>query len=345
MRKPTTGLAFLVVALLVASDLPAITGSGSAKLRVELDQKDEVVSLVLGPIDLPPNTHHGGIEHPPPLTTTVPIDGYLHGFTTKLVDADGNPVARSVLHHVNVIDPNHRELFTPIMRRLMAAGQETRDQSMPKLLGVPVHAGDTLVVRAMYHNPTPNDYKGVDLYINLSYSPKDQFLKPFEVYPFYIDVMPPDGPKAYDLPPGHSTKSWEGTPAVSGRILGIGGHLHDYSVSLRLENAETNEVLWEGKPELDENGRILGVPTGHLWMKGGVRLEKGVRYRVVAEYNNPTGKTILDGAMGAIGGIFMPDEGEVWPRVDKNDPIYQWDVEHTLKLPVGYGYKSGHQHH
>ncbi len=344
MCKATKFVLRVTGVLLMTAVTVRAGGSGTSTLRVELDSQEEVVTLVLGPIDLPAKTHHGGIEQPPPLSTTVPIDGYLHGFITVLVDKDGKPVDRRVLHHVNVIDPNHRELFSPIMRRLMAAGQETSDQSMPKLLGIPVHKGDTLVVRAMYHNPTPNDYKGVDLQIRLSYTPAGQILKPFAVYPFYMDVMPPMGPKAYDLPPGRSVKSWESTPAVSGRILGVGGHLHDYAVSLRLENAETDEVLWEGKPILDKQGRVKGMPTGHLWLKGGVRLEKGVRYRIVAEYNNPTGKTIPDGAMGAMGGIFMPDKGEVWPRVDKNDTVYQWDVEHTLKLPVGYGYKSASQH-
>jgi hypothetical protein len=53
------------------------------------------------------------------------------------------------------------------------------------------------------------------------------------VMPVYLDVVPHGGFHSYDLPPGRSERSWEGRPAVGGRILALGGHLHRYGVSLR----------------------------------------------------------------------------------------------------------------
>ena len=116
------------------------------------------------------------------------------------------------------------------------------------------------------------------LHITLTYTPSDDpgLLGPWNVYPFYLDVMGPVGEKEFPLPPGTHGMSWEGSPAIDGRILGIGGHLHDYADYIRLEDMTTGKVVWESYPELDENGSTIAVPTSKLWWRGGVKIPTAI---------------------------------------------------------------------
>jgi hypothetical protein len=74
---------------------------------------------------------------------------------------------------------------------------------------------------------------------------------------------------------------------------------------------------------------VLEVPDEILVWRGSFDLEVGRTYRVVAVYDNPTGRTIPDGAMGTIGGVIRP-AGE-WPEVDRSHRAYEWDVVRMFK--------------
>jgi hypothetical protein len=267
------------------------------------------------------------------------VDWWLHGYRAELVDAAGREVPRRTLHHVNVIIPDQRELFSPIMLRLAAAGQETAPVSLPRMLGYRVRHGQEVIVTVMLHNPTPNAYRGVKLRMHFGYTPSTALVKPLSVYPFYMDVMPPASLHEWDLPPGRSSRSWEARPAVAGRILGVSGHLHQYGTALRLEDATEGKVIWDARPELDRDGQVVGMPaTKFIWQLG-VPLRPDHVYRITAEYNNPTGDTIPGGAMGALGGAFIPDGGARWPGVDRNNAELKldWHLVHT-------GNQGGHMH-
>jgi hypothetical protein len=128
-------------------------------------------------------------------------------------------------------------------------------------------------------------------------------------------------------------------PSVSGQVLAMGGHLHRYGESLRIEDGETGEILWEKKPVRAEDGTVLEVPDDILVWSGAFDLTAGHAYRVVAVYDNPTGQVIPDGGMGTVGGVIRP-RGE-WPTVDTSDAEYLWDVEKML----GAGSAVGQQAH
>jgi hypothetical protein len=173
---------------------------------------------------------------------------------------------------------------------------------------------------------------------------------PIEVYPFYVDVMGPVGEKDFDLPPGRSEWSWEGRPAIDGRMLGIGGHVHKHAEVLRFEDVTVGSTIWEGRPVVDSVGRVVEVPVGHLWKRGGVRVRADHVYRLTAVYDNPTGDTIPAGGMGALGGIFVPGWGEAWPALDPTDPLYVADLRRTHEVArqrasASHGAASEGEHH
>jgi hypothetical protein len=297
----------------------------------------------LGPLHLEAGADHGHVVQPKAQGIALPLNVYLHGFTTEMIDAGGKTIPSVLLHHVNIIAPQRRELFSQIMQRIGAAGSETGRVVVPRFLGYPMSVGDSVVFTAMFHNPTHQSYHNARLRVRMRYSVPDSRRPLLSVQPFYLDVMPPAGLHAYDLPPGRSEKSWEGKPAVDGRMLIVGGHMHKYGVALRLENVTEGRVLFEAAPVLDGSGNVVGMPKQHFIWKLGIPLRADHTYRLTAVYDNPTGRTLPGGGMGALGGVMVPDDRRPWPSVDRLHPEYQADLKVTYEgAPGGHGGHSGH---
>jgi len=316
--------------VLVAAPLAAQT------LAVTADPARSEILAELGPLHIAPGSSgdvgEAGMSMAPALVGVLPVDGWLRGYRVELVDAAGRPLPRTMIHHVNLIAPERRELFSNIMLRIGAAGSETDPVVLPRVFGYRVARGDSLLVLAMLHNPTPRAYDGVRLRVRFDYVAADTRLRPVSVYPFYLDVTPPAGEHAYDLKPGRSEQSWEGRPAIDGRIIGVGGHLHRYAVALRFEDMTTGDLLWEAKPETSPSGDVVGMPRKIFYWQLGLPVHPAHRYRLTAIYDNPTGATIPDGAMGTLGGIVRPSDPSRWPRLDRGAPEYREDLRVTYAM-------------
>ena len=123
--------------LVLTPSLPLRDGerrNGGEAARIFTDPEHGSLVIELAPVDLPANTSHHDLAQPPVATLHVPQSGYVHGFRVDVVDSAGNPLPSRLLHHYNLIDPDHRELFLPISRRLLAAGTETGTVRLPRLL-------------------------------------------------------------------------------------------------------------------------------------------------------------------------------------------------------------------
>jgi hypothetical protein len=301
---------------------------------VDAARRDLVMEV--GPVDLPAGGEHRQL---PAFHARVPVSGWLHGYRVEMVDGDGRPLPHAMLHHVNVIAPGQRELFSPIMLRVAAAGQETGPVALPRMLGYQVRRGQELILTSMLHDPTGRGHRNVWLRMHFPYTPADAVVKPMAVLPFYIDVMPPASLHSYDLAPGRSRRTWEARPAIAARILAIGGHVHRYGTALRMEDVTTHTLIWEGRPVVGPDGEVAAMPhAGFIW-KLGVPVRPDHVYRVTAEYDNTSGRTIPGGAMGVLGGILVPDDPARWPAVDPDSPELKLDrhLVHT-------GNQGGHMH-
>ncbi|MEK6687259.1 MAG: hypothetical protein AABZ01_02215, partial [Gemmatimonadota bacterium] len=305
-----------LLAVLAGAQAPDVGQLVEAKVSVNAETRE--ITIDIPAIPLPPHTgHHGGGGGlPPVIRARLPIAVSLYGFRVELFDAEGAALPASLIHHVNMIDPQARELFLPISRRVMAVGSETGGQKLPWFLfGLPIAAGAELVANAMLHNPTETDYPSVTTRIVLQYVPGSRPWPVFDGYPFQLDVLFPVGDKSFPLPPGPSSKSFEARPAIAGKIVAIGGHLHDYGTKIELTEVETGRVIWSTTPTLDDQGKVAGVPIGKLygWFKVGATITPDRTYRVTVYYDNPTGEPLPEGGMGVVGGLFVPARGAVWP--------------------------------
>ncbi|MBI1967995.1 MAG: hypothetical protein HYS40_08400 [Gemmatimonadetes bacterium] len=337
----------LLAALGVADALPPLDPRYLPVARVSADPRKGELVIELAPVDLPAGTGHHVAGQPPVASGELPVDGAIYGLRAEVVDESGRVLPPELVHHFNLIDPDHRELFLPIARRMAAAGRETGEPKVPWLLfGFPFHRGARVIASAMLHNPTPTAYRGVRTRLVLNYTPASRPWPIWEAYPWQLDVAFPVGNKSFDLPPGRSERSYEGSPAVPGKIVAIAGHLHDYGVRVELTDVTTGEVIWRAQPVRDSARRLVAIPIGRLyaWNRLGAHIVPVHRYRVTALYDNPTGRVIQAGGMGVVGGLFVPDRGAQWPAADVRDSLYLADLRHAMRL-AGNGGAVEHAHH
>ena len=356
-------LSVLAVATALCADSrpvrPCLPGTEPPPVRVEVDSSSHEVTLVSGPWTLPnmpPMEDHAmmegaaGSSDSPVQHFAWPVDGWFRGFRYEIVDAKGNVLDRRLMHHMIVVNFDRRQLLYPAVERIAGAGSETDDASVPKTIGVPLSRGTDLGFYIMWHNETGKDLDGVYLRYTMLWTPTNQNPRPITSLPIYMDVnLTVGGSNTFDVPPGRSEKAYEFTLPVGGRLLGVGGHLHDYGSFVKLVDAQSGKELARVTAKRDSTGKVLGVTRKLFGVSGdGLKLKAGHPYRVVGVYDNPTGELRAAGAMAHMVGLFVPDDMSKWPAVDKDDPVMRRDLA-SLKVP---GYEDaalpaaqGHEHH
>ena len=301
---------------------------------VLVDSESSQIVLELPATDVPA----AGMVRLPVFQAVIPVSGSICHFHVEVVDPVGRRLPQAMLHHFNLSDPERRELFLPIGLHIMAASKETPAATVPRLLfGLPLERGQRLIASGMLGNETAALQRGVRLRLVLGYVPASRPWPLFRAYPWVMDVQfplgrRPGGSKAFDLPPGRTERHWESSPAVPGTILGMGGHLHDHGVSLEVKDVTTGEILWHVEPVKDARDQVTSIPLVlfYRWYRLGIHITPRHTYRLTAVYENPTGRVLRDGGMGAVAGLFVPDRGATWPAVDPADSVYRADLHDTL---------------
>jgi hypothetical protein len=290
-----------------------------ADVRVKHRRDRHELIIELGPVDLPGGQRHGGDIELLKRPTLLPVDGWVHGYVLELTDRYGNRVPRSVLHHIEVTRPSHRDLFLNEPQRLMVMGAETKDRKFPGwMVGIPMKAGDPVVVSMRLRNDAPVAYDGVTVRVVLPYVTRRPDV---EVHGFRVDVMFPTGFVEFDLPPGRSVWTWEGSPGFDGRVFAVTGHVHRFAESLVLEDLTANRVLYRAEPSAsDIKGEVVEMPVKVLSWGRGYVVRPEHRYRITASYFNPTEQPIPGGGMANVGGVYAP--------VDRLPPL-------EPRLPLG----------
>lgn len=317
----------LSLAVLLSSDVPPLT--------VRVDSTRHEVILTLGPFHLAAapkgedhaRMHHGG-HGIPLLGFAWPVSGWARGFRIRIHDGEGRPLPRRLLHHVNLLHLERRQLLEPVFERTIALGQETDDVVLPASIGVRIESGAQMALLSAWANETGRDLHDVILEFVVPYLPENTMPRPREVRPFAIDLgFRPGETDAFDVGPGRTLYQRDFVPPTGGRILGAGGHLHDYAESIALVDLTSGKVLFELRAKKDSAGKVSGVGRKLFGVTGdGLRLRAGRPYRVIAIYQNPLGRTLVEGGMAVLGGIFAPDDPARWPVLDRNDPKFLADL-------------------
>jgi hypothetical protein len=352
-------LATLVLAPPLTGPRP-VPRADEAQLKITVDSARHTVTFTAGPFAIdaghPPaadgvqnhGMHNNATEYPL-MYFKWPVAGWARGFTLNLVDGEGREVNRRLLHHLNIVNFGRRQLFYPVPERMLAIGQETPDISLPKTVGIPVEAGFPMALIMAWHNEKPEPVPVVYVKLVMEYSPTNMNPRPVSVMPVYMDVVDPIGKEVdFDLPAGNSTFTGDHRLLASGRIIGIGGHGHDYLSGLALQEVVDSTRVRDVaslRTTRDSAGRLLGIEQKLPGIRGrGIAMTKGKTYRVSGSYENPTGKALPKGAMIHVILLYAVTDMRDWPKADPDDAGWRRDLEWMEERGSQRGEGAEHQH-
>ncbi|MFN8651052.1 MAG: hypothetical protein U0133_04015 [Gemmatimonadales bacterium] len=309
-------------------DMPAAT-----EVQVAVDSGRHTVVITAGPFDLPDMSAHAEEDHSMSHDTPVqkfawPVEGWFRGFKIEVLGGDGAQLPPKLMHHMIMINYDRRQLIYPAAERLWGAGAETGAAQLPRTIGVPLAPGSNLGLYIAWHNTLGRNLSGVKLRMTMEWMPRNQNPRPVDVLPLYMDVnLTVGGANEFDVPPGRSEKAYTFSVPVEGRLLGVSGHMHQYGKEVRLEEVGSGKVLARVKSVQRADGSVRKMERHLFGVSGeGLKLSTGKQYRVVAVYDNPTGETLVKGAMGSMVGIYAPAEMGRWPKVEPSDTTFQRDL-------------------
>ncbi|HEV2197329.1 MAG TPA: hypothetical protein VGR55_17215 [Candidatus Acidoferrum sp.] len=278
-------------------------------LEANVDSATHTVTLRVGPMNLPAHTGHMKMPQPPDQTWQIPFDGWLLAYHPKLVDAAGNTVPGTLLHHTAFWNENRSDFLCPNKEEhIFGAGSEMTDWAEIPGYGYHVQKGDKIRIETMVYNPTAASYDKVYLQVDIPFQDATESAAPRKnVYPAWMDVKS-CGNSGYDVPAGKSEKSGTVTVKYDGILLGVGGHLHDYGREIVLEDATRKDTVATLDAKVDDKGLLESVPVKLFVQQGGYKFSAGDVLKTTATYDNPTGKLLRDGAMGIAVGYFVPND-------------------------------------
>jgi hypothetical protein len=308
----------------------------SLRIGMQVDRKHHRIVIVAGPYNLRPGHGHmpetvsmgaGGRDAGVACYIVWPFRSWFRGYRSEVLDATGRPLPRDLLHHFTLVNFDRRMLLYPFPERLAGASLNSEDVTVPKRIGAPLSPGMRLGLYLMWHNYMPHEVNGVFFRLTLFYLPSNLQPRPIDALPVVLYAnREARSNHVYDAPPGHSERSAIVQFPISGHLVGVGGHLHDYGSLVRLEDVGTGKTVVELRARYDKQGRLLGVARKLFAIRGqGLRIRAKRQYRLVAVYDNPTADSLRD-VMGEIMSVFAPDRMREWPSVSVEDSDYVADL-------------------
>ena len=284
--------------------------TSSAGLKVADDPAAHVLTVTLGPLSLPANTTHDHVAQPAPQVLEIPFDGWITAYHPSLVSADGKPVPGRLLHHVAFWNTNRADFLCPNKdEHIFGAGGEMNDWPTLPGFGYRVHKGDRIRITTMFHNPTSTSYPEAFLQVKMEYAPATTGLR--SVYPAWFDAKE-CGDSDFLLNANGTVQKGTFNLKYSGRLLGVGGHMHDYGTQLMLSvmkpspaSNQQPDVVASLLSKLDADGHIVSMPIVTFYQGGGYPLVKDETVEVVGIYGKPRVPN-ADG-MAIVVGYFLPD--------------------------------------
>jgi hypothetical protein len=294
------------------------------KLDPNFDMATHTITLRVGPMNLPAHTSHMKMPQPPDLIWDAPLDGWLLAYHPKLVDAAGNAVPGTVLHHVAFWNENRADFLCPNKEEhIFGAGSEMTDWAEISGYGYHVQKGDKIRIETMMYNPTATSYDKTYLEVQIPFVDENggsagKLIQ--NVYPAWMDVKS-CGDSSYDVPAGKSEKTGSVTVKYDGVLLGVGGHMHDYGKQIVLQDVSRKDTVATLDAKSDAQGHLESVPVKLFVQDGGYKFAAGDVLKVSATYENPTGKLLHDGAMGIAVGYFVAADDAKMASLRRNSKM------------------------
>jgi plastocyanin len=294
-----------------------------------------------------------GAQHPH-------VDGYITGFSTNIVNADGSavPIQRLMLHHIvfsKLGDPNPlcpryvgfdaNQTLPGAARPLYGAGEERNILAFPPGYGLRLGADDVWLMTWMLMNHRKTtDHAFIEWKVTYTTEPQQ------EAKLYWLDVVNCHVDPVFNVPgggkPGSTyTKTAEITMPESGHIVAAGGHVHGGAKGLVISQPDCGDrtiirsdpawgmpdnPFYHVRPILHEPGPI--AMSGTLSSQG-FPVAAGQRLRLTATYDNQYPHTRV---MGIAGVYVVPSSGPVdgCGPLPTDAAVFQTNAPHRSAPPV-----------
>ncbi len=268
-------------------------------------------TVTYGPFSVEPSMGsghgHGGLN-----TSLADIekpceDCSIVGMSADLSEADGRTAnfdTQAMLHHVVLFNQSAKDATCAGWpERFFASGNERTPFLLPRGFGYEVATGDRW--RLITHLMNMSD-QTKDLYIKVSFAYVDGTTDLQAVKPFWLDINN-CGNSQYETPAGDHTevRDFTVTPEMAGRVVAIGGHLHDHGTHIEAADTTTGRQLCDAAAGYDNDPSYMG----HIDTVGGclgrsiATLAPGDNLRLSSSYDAPE---TLDDVMGIMVGYVAP---------------------------------------
>jgi hypothetical protein len=184
-------------------------------------------------------------------------DCFLTRIVPNLVDARSGETLNfhngGMLHHVVNLNWSRSDVTCPAGRgpglinwlgqleggndRFFASGNERTIMRLPRGYGLPVRAEDEWGLIFHLMNMTP---EARDVAIEYTFTWTRRHLKP--VTPIWLDIDN-CGDSELDVPTGYSDTQWDWKSTITGKVVAIGGHVHDNGISVAAENVTRTRAI------------------------------------------------------------------------------------------------------
>ncbi len=228
-------------------------------------------------------------------------DCFVVGMAARLVDGAGrtqNYDTGVMLHHTVLFNAAAKDASCPRWpQRFFASGNERTPFVLPAGYGYLVRAGDRWNGLTELMNVGAATKR---VFVEMTYyvAPASAHLR--EVRPLWLDVDN-CADSEYAIPAGRSDSTWsfEVPPAIAGRVVAIGGHLHDDGVRILARDATTDRVLCRSRAGFGRNSAYQGhieSMTGCVGAPLG-RIRAGDTLRLQSMYDSPAAQQGVMGIM------------------------------------------------
>src|SRR3954468_3375014 len=247
-----------------------------------------------------------GVQHPH-------VDGYIVGFSTNIVNADGSavPIQRLMLHHIvfskfgdpNPLCPRYvgfdaNQTLPGAARPLYGAGEERNILAFPPGYGLKLGANDTWLMAWMLMNHRKTtDHAFIEWKVTYTTEPVQ------DTHLYWLDVENCNADPVFNVPGGGKPgstfkKTYQFNMPESGDIVAAGGHVHGGADNLQISQplcgdrkimqfdpawGMPNHPFYHVRPILHEPGPI----AVSAYLSGqGFPVAQGQPIKLTATYDN-----------------------------------------------------------
>jgi hypothetical protein len=284
--------------LVVTAALLAGVGVVAQSAPADASHQASTTTVRYGPFTIPAASggQPGMLENQLQLWTSKPCTNcYITKMAPTLVYTDGstaNVNTGAMLHHIVLAsqfrsDPTcSGDWLGLVGERFFASGNERTVIEFPSGYGYRVNFWDQWNLIYDLMNMTP---QAKTVYVEIEFTHRGSGVEPVRPVWFDIDQC---GDSEYSIPAGFSDSHWDWNVNVPGRIVAIGGHIHDEGVRIEATNQSTgqsicNSVAGYGEtPEyIDMMGRARLSSMSRCIADPVATVSRGQTVRVHSVYN------------------------------------------------------------